>query len=333
MYFIVTYGYTKQTSAAFSGGASLIRFLVTRFVGLIFVLVSVSFITFLMGYFAPGDPIIALLGNHTTPEIYHNLKHAYGLDLPWYQQYYNFLNNVLHGSFGYSFYYQQRPAWNVLSIGLPYSIELGLEVLIVTILLGIPSGIISALRSNTAVDTTLTFIAILLYSMPDIALIVGFQVLMVLLYTHNFPSLPVAGWDTWQARIAPVMITATTGYGYFARLTKTSMLEALNQDYVRTARSKGLRERRVIYRHTLRNASLPLITVIGPSLGFLVTGVFITEQFFNIPGVSQITLTAIAQRDYPVLQATVILTSATVVIFNALTDIAYAIADPRIRIE
>ncbi|MGH2497954.1 MAG: ABC transporter permease [Ktedonobacteraceae bacterium] len=311
----------------------MIRFIISRFVGLIFVLLSVSFITFLMGYFAPGDPIIALLGNHTTPQIYQNLKHAYGLDLPWYQQYYNFLNNVLHGSFGYSFYYLQRPAWNVLCIGLPYSIELGLEVLIVTILLGIPSGIISALRSNTAADTTLTFIAILLYSMPDIALIVGFQVLMVILYAHNLPNLPVAGWDTWQARIAPVLITATTGYGYFARLTKTSMLEALGQDYIRTARSKGLTERRVVYRHTLRNACIPLITVIGPSLGFLVTGVFITEQFFNIPGVSQITLTAIAQRDYPVLQATVVLTSATVVIFNALTDVAYAIVDPRIRIE
>ena len=311
----------------------MIRFLTTRFVGLIFVLLSVSFITFLMGYFAPGDPVVALLGNHDTPQIHRALLHAYGLDLPWYQQYFNFLSNVLHGTFGYSFYYLQRPAWDVLKIGLPYSIELGLEILIVTILLGVPSGIIAALRSNTAIDTALTFIAILLYSIPDIALIVCFQVLMVILFEHNLPSLPVGGWDSWQSRIAPVLITATTGYGYFARLTKTSVLEVLGQDYVRTARSKGLRERRVIYRHALRNACIPLITVIGPSLGFLVTGVFITEQFFNIPGASQITLTAISQRDYPVLQATVILTSATVVIFNALTDVAYAIVDPRIRIE
>lgn len=311
----------------------MLRFLATRAIGLVFVLLSVSFITFMMGYYAPGDPILAMLGNHTTPIIYNNLKHIYGLDLPWYQQYYNFLNHALHGSFGYSFQYQERAAWDVLSTGLPYSIELGLEVLIVTIVLGVPSGIISALRSNTYVDTTLTSVAIFLYSIPDIALIVGFQVLMVILYQNNLPYLPVAGWDTWQARLGPVLITATTGYGYFARLTKTSMLEALGQDYVRTARSKGLYERVVIYRHTLRNACLPLITVIGPSLGFLVTGVFITEQFFNIPGVSAITLSAIFQRDYPVLQATVILTSATVVFFNALTDIAYAIADPRIRIE
>lgn len=311
----------------------MIRFLVTRAVGLVFVLLSVSFITFLMGYFAPGDPIQTLLGNHYTQTTYLALKHSYGLDLPWYQQYFNFVNSVLHGSFGLSFYYQNRPAWSVLSDGLPYSIELGLEVLIVTILLGVPSGIISALRANTTTDTVFTSIAIFLYSMPDIALIIGFQAFMVFLFLHGLPFLPVAGWDTWQSRIGPVLITATTGYGYFARLTRTSMLEALGQDYVRTARSKGLHEAIVVYRHTLRNACLPLITVIGPSLGFLVTGVFITEQLFNIPGVSQIALNAISQRDYPVLQASVVLTSTTVVIFNAVTDVAYAFADPRIRIE
>ena len=311
----------------------MIRFLVTRIIGLVFVLLSVSFITFLMWYFAPGDPIQAILGNHFTQTTYTALKHAYGLDLPWYQQYFYYVNNVLHGSFGLSFYYQNRPAWSVLSDGLPYSIELGLEVLIITIVLGIPSGIISALRTNTNTDTVLTFIAILLYSMPDIALIIGFQAFMVFLFQHDLPFLPVAGWDTWQSHIGPVLITATTGYGYFARLTRTSMLEVLGQDYVRTARSKGLREAIVVYRHTLRNACLPLITVIGPSLGFLVTGVFITEQLFNIPGVSQIALNAISQRDYPVLQASVVLTSTTVVIFNALSDVAYAFADPRIRIE
>ncbi len=113
----------------------MIRFLVTRIIGLIFVLLSVSFITFIIGYLAPGDPVRALLGDHTTPQIYRLLKHDYGLDLPWYQQYFNFLNNVLHGSFGYSFYYLQRPAWDVLKIGLPYSIELGLEILLVTVVI------------------------------------------------------------------------------------------------------------------------------------------------------------------------------------------------------
>ncbi len=311
----------------------MLRFLITRLIGLIFVLFCVSFVTFIMGYFAPGDPIRDILGTHSTPAIYNALRHDYGLDLPWYLQYLNFLNNVLHGTFGLSFEYRNRPAWDVLSGGIPYSTELGLEVLAATIIFGVPSGIVSALRANTGADTALTTLAIALYSVPDIAFIISFQLLMVTLYLNNLPSLPIQGWDTWQARLAPVLITATTGYGYFARLTRTSVLEALSQDFVRTARSKGLRERIVIYRHTLRNACIPLLTVIGPSLGFVVTGVFITEQFFNIPGVSSITLSAITQRDYPVIQATVILTSASVVIFNALTDITYALADPRIRLE
>jgi ABC-type dipeptide/oligopeptide/nickel transport system permease component len=310
----------------------LIRFLVTRFAGLVFVLSGVTFITFLMGYFSPIDPIQSMLGSHYRLDTYLALKHAYGLDLPWYQQYWNFVLNVLHGSFGYSFYHH-LPAWDALSVALPYSIELGLEVLIVTLLLGIPSGVLAALRANTRTDTALTFIAVFLYSMPDIALIVAFQSFMVFLFQQGLPFLPIAGWNSWQDRIGPVLITATTGYGYIARLTRTSVLEALGQDYVRTARAKGLREGIVIYRHALRNACLPLLTLIGPSLGFLVTGIFITEQLFNIPGTSQVILGAIFGGDYPVLQAAVVLTSITVVVFNALTDIAYAIIDPRIRIE
>jgi len=218
-------------------------------------------------------------------------------------------------------------------VGLPYSIELGLEAFAVTLIIGIPAGIIAALRANTYVDTSISTIMLLLYSFPDLAIIIGFQVLMVWLYQHNLPYLPVAGWDSWQSRIGPVLITGTTGVGYFSRLTKTSLLEVLGQDYVRTARSKGLFERIVISRHALRNALLPLVTVIGPSLAFIVTGVFLTEQLFNIPGVSSITLDAIFQQDFPILQATTVLTCTSVVIFNMLTDIAYAIVDPRIRVE
>ena len=243
------------------------------------------------------------------------------------------LLNALHGSFGLSYHYQGRAAWDVLSTGLPFSVELGLESFAVTLIIGIPCGIIAALRSNTYVDTSLSSLMLLLYSIPDIVFIIFFQVFMVWLYNQGLPSLPVAGWDTWQARIAPVLITGTTGVGYFARLTKTTVLEVLGQDYVRTARAKGLLERAVVFRHTLRNAAIPLITVIGPSLAFIVTGVFITEQFFNIPGVSSITLDAISQRDYPIIQATTVLTAAMVVILNALTDLTYAIIDPRIRVE
>ena len=311
----------------------MLRFLLTRAIGLIFVLLCVTFITFILGYYAPGDPIRVMMGTHFDPVLYASLRHTYGLDVPWWQQYINFVANALHGSFGLSYHYQGRAAWDVLSTGLPFSVELGLESFAVTLIIGIPCGIIAALRSNTYVDTSLSSLMLLLYSIPDIVFIIFFQVSMVWLYNQGLPSLPVAGWDTWQARIAPVLITGTTGVGYFARLTKTTVLEVLGQDYVRTARAKGLLERVVVYRHTLRNAAIPLITVIGPSLAFIVTGVFITEQFFNIPGVSSITLDAISQRDYPIIQATTVLTAAMVVILNALTDLTYAIIDPRIRVE
>jgi ABC-type dipeptide/oligopeptide/nickel transport system permease component len=309
------------------------RFILTRIIGLIFVLFGVTFVTFIMGYFAPGDPIRLMLGLHFNPVLYAQLKHSFGLDLPWWQQYYNFIVNILHGSFGQSFQYPGSTAWQVMQYGLPTSIDLGLEVLITTLIIGIPTGIIAALHTNTRTDTAVSSTMLTLYAIPDIALIVGFQTLMVWLYLHNLPALPVAGWDNWQEHIGPVLITATTGAGYITRLTKTSVLEVMGQDFIRTARSKGLREYVVIGRHVMRYASLPIITSLGPSLAFLVTGVFITEFFFNIPGVASLTLSAISQRDYPVMQATVVLTAIAVVFFNALTDVAYVIVDPRIRLE
>lgn len=309
------------------------RFILTRIIGLVFVLFGVTFVTFIMGYFAPGDPIRLMLGQHFSPAAYAELKHQFGLDLPWWQQYYNFLVNILHGTLGQSFEYPDSTAWQVLQFGMVTSIDLGLEVFVTTLLVGIPTGILAALRSNTRTDTIVTTSMLTLYAIPDVALIVGFQTLMVWLFQHNLPYLPVANWDNWQEHIGPVLITATTGAGYFTRLTKTSVLEVMGQDFIRTARSKGLREHIVIGRHVLRYAALPILTFIGPTLGFLVTGLFITEYFFNIPGLAYVTLTAISQRDYPVIQASVIVTAISIVVFNALTDVAYVVFDPRIRLQ
>ncbi|MDQ2904090.1 MAG: ABC transporter permease [Chloroflexota bacterium] len=309
------------------------RFLLSRAIGLVFVLLCVTFITFIMGYIAPGNPVRALLGLHYTPELYSQLLHTYGLDLPWWQQYYNFLNNCLHGTFGLSFHYENRPAWDVLKDGLTASVDLGLEVLAVTILIGIPIGILAALRANTHVDTSLSTTILVFYAIPDIALIVVFQLAMVWLYDQNLPSLPVAGWDSWQAHIGPVLITATTGAAYFSRITRATILETLGQDYIRTARAKGLSERRVIWLHAMRNACIPLFSYIGYSLAFIVTGLFITENLFNIPGLAYITINAVGDRDYPVIQATTVLVSVAVVICNALADLGYAMIDPRISIE
>jgi ABC-type dipeptide/oligopeptide/nickel transport system permease component len=312
---------------------STCRFLLKRLVGLIFVIIGVSFLTFIMGYFAPGDPILALLGPRFDWATYHHLKHIYGLDLPWWQQYYNYLVGMLQGNFGYSFHYQERGVWDIIQPGLPTSIELGVESLAISLIIGIPLGILCALRPNSYTDTIVTSTVMTLYAIPNLILIVAFQACMLWLASNNLPHLPLYGWDNLQERIAPVLITASASAGYFTRLIRTSILEVLGQDFIRTARAKGLREQIVIARHTMRYAFIPILTAIGPSLGYLVTGIYITERFFEIPGVAQTTLTAIGERDYPVLQASVILTGFSIVVFNALTDVAYAFFDPRIRIE
>jgi ABC-type dipeptide/oligopeptide/nickel transport system permease component len=318
----------------------MIQFLIKRMVGLVFVVIGVTFITFIMGYFAPGDPIRNLLGQHFDPRLYLQLKHAYGLDLPWYQQYYNFLVRLLHFDFGLSFAQQDRSVWDILRGGVPISVELGFWALIIQILIGVPLGIISALKSNTWIDTLNMGVALFFYAIPVFVLCVFVQVVLVWLDQHTGGSWPVSGWgNPWQYswgdiqyKLAPILVFTVGGMAYIARLARTSMLEVLRQDYVRTARAKGLIERVVIYRHALRNAMIPLVTILGVSIGFLVTGAFFIEQIFNIPGIAQITITSVNSRDYPVIQATTVMLAVAVVIGNLISDLLYTVVDPRIKI-
>jgi len=317
----------------------MVQFLIKRFIGLIFVVFGVTFITFIMGYIAPGDPITQLLGQHYTREAYLALKHSYGLDLPWYQQYYNFVTGMLHLDFGRSFEYKDREVWDILKEGLPISAELGLWALLLQILIGVPLGIISATRANTWIDTTNMTVILIIYAVPVFVLAVFIQVIVVQIDQHTGINWPVANWGTpwrytWsdiQFKLLPILVYAGTGLAYFARLTRTTMLEVLRQDYVRTARAKGMLEQVVIYRHALRNALIPLVTVIGLLLGFLVTGAFFIEHIFNIPGIAEITLTSVTYRDYPVIQATTVVLAVAVVLGNLLADILYTVVDPRIK--
>src|SRR6266849_1949576 len=265
-------------------GYSMIQFLVKRFIGLIFVVIGVTSITFILGYFAPGDPIRGMLGNHFLPSVYLSLKHSYGLDLPWYQQYWHFLTNLARFNFGLSFVTQNRPVWDILNIG----------------------------------------VMLVLYALPAFVLAVFAQLLIVWFDISTGNTWPVSGWgNPWhytlsdlQAKIVPILVFAASEAALFARLARNSMLEVLRQDYVRTARAKGMRERTVIYRHAFRNALIPLITIFGLSIGLLVTGAFFVERIFNIPGIAQVSITSINARDYPVMQATVVLLAVAVVIGN-----------------
>ncbi|HEU5227483.1 MAG TPA: ABC transporter permease [Ktedonobacteraceae bacterium] len=319
----------------------MVKFLVKRLIGLVFVILCVTFITFILGIAAPDDPVTQLLGQHYTREAYLQIRHAYGLDLPAYQQYFNFLTGLFKLNFGYSFQYKNRLVWDILKDGLPVSLELGFWALLLQLLVGIPLGIVSAIRSNSWVDTVNMGLMLALYAVPAFILAVFVQLLLVWVdQTYGF-SWPVANWGApWQYdwadlqfKIAPILVYAATGTAYFARLARTSMMEVLRQDYVRTARAKGLRERIVVYRHALRNAMIPLVTVIGVSIGFLVTGAFFIERIFNIPGIAEITLGSVDYRDYPVIQATTVVLAIGVVLGNLLSDILYTVVDPRIKTE
>jgi ABC-type dipeptide/oligopeptide/nickel transport system permease component len=319
----------------------MVQFLIKRFIGLIFVVFGVTFITFIMGYIAPGDPITQLLGQHYTHDAYLSLKHAYGLDLPPLQQYFNFVTGMLHLDFGRSFEYKDRAVWDILKDGVPISAELGIWALALQVIIGVPLGIISAMKANTWIDTTNMVVLLTIYAIPVFVLGTLVQVIIVQLDLNTGLGWPVANWGVpWhytlsdiQFKIVPILVYAAATVAYIARLSRTSMLEVLRQDYVRTARAKGMREQVVVYRHALRNALIPLVTIIGLSIGLLITGAFFIERIFNIPGIAEITLTSIDYRDYPVIQATTVLLAVAVVLGNLLSDILYTVVDPRIKAE
>ena len=320
---------------------NMLKFFLKRLIGLVFVIIGVTFITFILGYIVPEDPIRQMMGQHFDYNLWVQLRHAYGLDLPWYAQYANFLKRLAQFNLGLSFQFPNRAVWDILKDGVPVSLELAFWGLLVQLILGVPLGILSALKANTWIDTTNMGTMLIVYALPPFVLAVFAQLFIGWLNTLTGGSWPVSQWgNPWQYswtdiqyKLVPILVYGAAGCAYFARLSRTSMLEVLRQDFVRTARAKGLQERVVVYKHALRNALIPIITVLGLSIGFLVAGSFFIETIFNIPGIGRITITSVSSLDYPVMQATVVLLAFGVVIGNLISDILYTVVDPRIKAE
>ncbi len=309
------------------------KLILKRLISLPFVIFTITLITFLVGYLAPGDPILAMMGSRTDPATYDRLRHLYGLDLPWYQQYGNYLSGLLHGNLGYSFRYQGRPVWDIISGGVPVSFELGLTALSLSLAIGVPVGLWAALRQNSVFDRASMSLMLILYAVPSFVLIPVLRWIDYQFYLQGLPSLPVAGWGRPEHWIMPVIVLAAASMGYMARLTRSSMLDVLRADYVRTAVAKGLTNRRVRWTHAFRNALLPIVTVVGPSVAFLVTGAFVVENLFAIPGIGFLAVQAISQRDYPVIQSTTVILAVAVVVMNLVTDLFYLVLDPRVTVQ
>ena len=314
------------------------RFLIRRIAGIICVFFGVTFITFILGYFAPGPAILCPTGGHAPPPPFNPCKslelyydHLYGRDQPWYVQYGHFMNNVLHFNLGYSTIDTTRTVRDILNPYVPVSVQLGVTAVVLAIVVGVPLGLYAAVHSKAPYDTGVQTTGLVLLVLPPVVLIPLYQLLMITLHENGLPSLAVTGWHSWDEMVGPVLIFGVGICAYFLRVTRASMLQVLRQDYVRTARAKGMTERRVIWRHAFRNTLMNLLTAVGPALTFAVGGVFVVELLFNIAGIGMASLQAINDRDYPVLQGAVMLMVLAIVCTNLITDAAYGLADPRVK--
>ncbi len=283
-------------------------------------------LVFLMIHLVPGDPILQMLGEGAAAADVAAARHAYGFDAPLSQQYIRYWKGVLHGDLGPSVRMNQSVS-QLIAQRYPYTLQLTLAALFVAMLLSIPAGIRSAQRRNRWDDRLISVVSLFGLSFPGFAL----GPILILLFAIKLGWLPVSGSGSFANLILPAITMGGALAAILTRMVRTSMLEELSQDYIRTARAKGLPERTVVYRHALRNAMLPIITVLGLQFGALLAGAIVTETIFSWPGIGRLTITAIGNRDYYLVQGCILAIGLTYVAVNFLTDLLYSVANPRIR--
>jgi peptide/nickel transport system permease protein len=304
----------------------MVAYILRRCGHAVVVVFGVSLVVFLLSRLAPGDPVTLMLAETASPQQIEEARRHYGLDRPLPAQYALFLSNAVRGDMGESLYYKQ-PALRVVLEAFPQTAILALSALALAIVVALPLGVLAAVRRDTFWDYLAVGLAVLGQAAP--AYWVG--IMLILIFSVALGILPTSGNATPQALILPAITLGAALMAVLTRLTRAGMLDVLNEDYIRTARAKGLRERATIMRHGLRNVLIPLVTVVGLQLGGLLGGAVIIEQVFSWPGVGRLAVTAITSRDYPIIQAAVLLVSCVFVVVNLLVDIGYAFLDPRIR--
>jgi len=306
----------------------MIRHLVLRFLVTLPALWLILTLVFLLIHIVPGDAVQQMLGESARAEDLENLRHALGLDLPLHVQYGRYLRGLVSGEWGSSFRFQQ-PVLRIILERYPATLQLALSGLIVCTLIAIPSGVLAASRRGRAPDRAVSFLTLLGLCVPNFAL----GPLLILLFSIQLGWLPVSGRGSFLNLILPAITLGAALAAILARMVRSSMIEELSADYVRTARAKGLPESAVLFRHAFRNALIPVITILGLQFGTLLAGTIVTESIFAWPGIGRLTVQAIQSRDYPLLQGCILLISFSYVLVNLLTDFFYALVDPRIRLQ
>jgi len=303
----------------------VVGYLIRRILWLFPVLFVVSIITFFLMHSVPGGPWDR--EKHVSAGAQAVLNARYGLDKPILEQYLNWVLGMLHLDFGPSYTYIGRTVNQILAEGAPKTIQLGVMAFILSVVVGIPLGIVAALNHNRWPDYVATGVSMLGIATPSFVL----AILLILVFSVWLKALPPTGWrgpDTW---ILPTLALAGYQIAQISRYTRASMLEVTRKDYVRTAQSKGIAPRLVVIRHMVRNALIPVVTILGPILANLVTGSFIIEYFFGVPGIGRNFVVSISSRDYAMIMAVTVIYAATVALMNVIVDVAYAYIDPRIR--
>ena len=304
----------------------MLKFIVRRIFWTIPVLLVVIFLTFIMMRQIGGNPFRH--SERAVPEaVQRNLEEKFHVNDPWYLQYAHYVEGVFTFDLGPSLVVRGRDVNDIVTTHFPNSIELGVYAFLFAIIVGVPLGMVAALRHNTWIDYSAMFVSNVFHALPS------FLIATLLIYFVALEAgwLPTSGWTSWQHKILPAIALGFGPMALFARLVRGTMLETLQQDYVRTARAKGLRYRRVVGLHVLRNSLIPVITAAGPLLGYIITGSFVIELIFNIPGIGQQYIDSVSNRDYSVVMGLTVLLSVIVILANLVVDILYGILDPRTR--
>lgn len=310
-------------------------YVIQRLLATLPTVLGVVTLAFLLIHIAPGDPAELMLGDYTgvTPQVLADMRARLGLDRPLPVQYVSYVTSVLRGDLGRSFRTNQ-PVLSEIATQTPFTLVLAAAGVVMAVLLGVPSGIVTALRRNTAVDYVTTTVAMFWLASPSF----WFAILLIYFLSYKLGWFPVFGagtWGDWRSLaihlILPAAAIGVRSAALISRMTRSSMLEVLHQDYVRTARAKGLADWAVVYRHALRNAAIPVITIIGLDIAYLLGGAVVTETVFARPGLGKLVVDAIYSRDYPTVQGAIMVFALGILVVNLLVDLSYAVVDPRIR--
>jgi ABC-type dipeptide/oligopeptide/nickel transport system permease component len=307
----------------------MVRYLLTRLAGLVGVVLGVSLITFMLMHAVPGSPFDAMAVQRSQmipEEIKQQLMRQYGLDRPVWEQYLIFLKNAMRLDFGHSFASTGRTVVQIFADQWIYSIQLGLLTLVFGTVVGVGLGVVSATRQDTWLDHFGTLVSVFCLVMPSFV----FAVLLQFVFSIKLGWVPTGGWDTPQQMVLPVLANSLGPILIFQRYTRSSMADVMHSNYVRTARAKGMSERRVMLIHVFKNALTPLVTVAGPVAAGLITGSFFIESIFRIPGIGLYFVTAIQNRDYPMIMATTLVWTVVITLTYLITDLIYAVVDPRV---